>query len=391
VIDQMPTCLRDHPDRPRPLKPSAEECFKKSLALAPDQVETHEELFRYYRQHDQDDKAVRAANDLLARFPDRVEALADLGELHMNQQRYAEALTCFQRALKNNPLDRRLRERVSAAHLYVARTHAEAGRFDEARREYQASIAIGEGNHSAALCKWAACEFKAGDTARGEELLQKALAELGDAGNELAVAYSMLIEVIRLKLPGTYKTRFNKIFNEGLAAPPTGKAAAELAANTASHQVAGITYHGQKTHQKKVLDYLKKAEKASFTEDELERLCRALLPLKSYRLANSYFALGQRKFPKNPMFPYLLAQNELGRGPGNFNPWQVRQALEKAEKLAQDLPRDKKQEELLERIRERLELVGSFNPFARIFGGDFDPFGYYDDDDDYEDEYEAGW
>ncbi|HKB39766.1 MAG TPA: tetratricopeptide repeat protein, partial [Gemmataceae bacterium] len=385
-VEGLPSFLRDHPDRPRPLKPTAEECFKKSLELAPDQVQTHEELFRYYRDNDQDGKAVQAAQELLARFPDHVETLTEVGDLLLKKHKYAEALDAFRRALKNNPLDRRLRGRVSTAHLYTARDHAEEERFDQARQEYQSALALSEGDTSTVLCKWAACEFKAGDTAKGEELLQQALAQ---AGNELAVNYSILIEVIRLKLPGSYKTRFNKSFNDGLAAAATGAAAAALAETTASHHAAGVTYHGQKTHQKKVLDYLRKATKASFTEQELERICNALLTLQSYRLTNTYTELGQRKFSKNPLFPYLEAVNEMGRGPGTFGPWQVHQLLEKAEKLARDLPPERRREELLEQIHIRLRAVDVLNPFGRLFGTVFDPFGFDDDEED-EDEYD-GW
>ena len=376
----LPPFLRNHPDRPKPLKPTAEECFRKSLELAPDQAETYEELFHLYRDREQDAKAVKVAEELLERFPDHVETLTELAELHMKRQEYDKALARFQQALKNNPLDRRLRRQVSSAHLYQARSFAEAEDFDAARREYQAALAMGEGDNSTVLCKWAACEFKAGDTSRGEELLQQAAAQ---AGNDLGIAYSMLIEVIRLKLPGTYKTRFNNAFNEGLAAPPTGKAAAALASVTASHHAASVTYYGQKTHQKKVLDYLKKAESATFTEDELETLCAALLTLKNSRLANTYTRLGQRKFPKNPMFPLLEAQNEMSRGPAVARHWVLRPLLEKAQKLAQDLPPDRKRQELLDQIGERLRLIDEMNPFSRLFGGGFDPFGdFYEEDDD---------
>jgi tetratricopeptide (TPR) repeat protein len=376
----LPPFLRNHPDRPKPLKPSAEDCFRKSLALAPDQAETYEELFRHYRSSGQDAKAIKVGDDLLARFPDRVETLAELGALHLKRQEYARALTCFQQALKNNPLDSRLRSQVSTAHLYHARSFAEAGDFASARREYQAALAMGTGGNSVVLCKWAACEFKAGDRNRGEELLQQATAQ---AGNELAVAYSMLIETIRLKLPASYKTRFNNAFNDGLAAPPSGKAASALADLTASHHCAGVTYHGQKTHQKKVLDYLKKAETAPFTEDELELLCHALVALKSYRLANTFTDLGQQRFPKNPQFPFLQAQNELSRGPAVMRPWVLRPLLEKAQKLAQALPPDRKWQELLDHIGERLRILEELNPFGRMFRDDFDPFGdFYDEDED---------
>src|SRR5262249_10059368 len=144
-------------------------------------------------------KARKAAEQLLQRFPNHVGTLQELGELLMEQEDYAEAVKVFERALKANPLDRRLRDELSNAHLFHARQHAEDKRFDQARAEYQAALAFSESrNNSSVYCKWAACEFKAGDTARGEELLQQALVQ---EGNRLAVAFSMLIESIRLKLP----------------------------------------------------------------------------------------------------------------------------------------------------------------------------------------------
>ena len=32
-MDELPPFLRDHPDRPRPLSPTAEKCFERSLEL----------------------------------------------------------------------------------------------------------------------------------------------------------------------------------------------------------------------------------------------------------------------------------------------------------------------------------------------------------------------
>ena len=39
AIPDLPPFLRDHPDRPRPLTPTAEQCFRHSLELAPDHLE----------------------------------------------------------------------------------------------------------------------------------------------------------------------------------------------------------------------------------------------------------------------------------------------------------------------------------------------------------------
>ena len=144
----------------------------------------------------------------------------------------SSSLELFQRALRVNPLDRRLREKVSSVHTYAARGHVEAGRFDAARAEYQAALAYREAaDATSVLCKWAACEFKAGDPARAEELLRQALAQ---PGSELAVAYSMVIEVIRLKLPRGLKQRFDRDFNEALGRPATAAAAAAVAETTAA-------------------------------------------------------------------------------------------------------------------------------------------------------------
>src|SRR5205085_11638090 len=117
-------------------------------------------------------KAIRPGRDLLERFPNHHEMLTELGALLMKENEYADALEIYERALKNNPLDRELRMRLGTAHTYNARGFAEKGEYDEARREYQAALDLEGKDSGAVLCKWAACEIKAGDEARGEELLQ---------------------------------------------------------------------------------------------------------------------------------------------------------------------------------------------------------------------------
>src|SRR5262249_20612257 len=156
-----------------------------------------------------------------------VETLKRLGGLLMKKQQYAEALESFQRALKANPLQRELREQVGTAHTFKARQDADAGRFDEARAGYQAALAYEEGSSKyTTRCKWAACEIKAGKPERGEELLAQAHS---DEGNRLAVAFSMLIETIRFKLPKPLKDRFDKEVKECIAQLPTAQGAAAIA------------------------------------------------------------------------------------------------------------------------------------------------------------------
>lgn len=376
----LPAFLRDHPDRPQPLKPSAEECFRRALELAPDLLEAHESLFRHHQTADHKDKAIKAGRALLAQFPDHLPTLLGLGDLLLHEGNYAQGLELFHRAFKANPLDPALRGRLGTAHLLQARAHAEAGRFEEARAEYRTTRTLLD-NRASVLCKWAACEFKAGDSARAEELLQEALAE---AGSRLALAHSMLIEVIRLKLPRTLKQRFDREFKEALAEPPTAVSAAAVADTVAAHHLGGITYHGQKTHDKKVMAYLDRACGVAFTEDQLEKVCVSLLRTKGWRLLRTYCHLGENRFPRSPQFPFFLAESYLALGPARCPGWRVWPLLEEVQRLAEAQPADERNRSLLEEVRKRRELLGVLNPFGGMFRTAFE--SVFGDDDDWDDD-----
>lgn len=383
----LPPFLRNHPDRPKPLKPGPEKCYEKSLQLAPDRLETHQALLDHFLKTEDNAKAEAAARRLLQHFPDHALTLEQLGDVLMKEEKYAEALHFFQQALNANPLEIRLRQKVSSAYAYHARGLAEQGQYEESRTAYQAALAMNDRrNPYAVLCKWAACEYKAGNNARGEELLQQAQSE---QGTRLAVVFSLLIETIRFKLT-KLKPKVNKEFNALLAEPPTGTAAAALASTVASLKQAGVKYHGQQTHEKKVLDYLDKArEKADFTEEELKAICAALLLLKKQKLLGDYIQLAQQRYPNNPFFFLAEVQFEVEQGPYRFNGWRARQALERARELATALPRGEEQQKLLQQVQQLEQALLLLNPFAGLLGGgmlDMLPldeiFGGDDEDDD---------
>jgi tetratricopeptide (TPR) repeat protein len=391
-IPDLPPFLRDHPDRPRPLKPSAPECFRRSLELAPDQLDAHEALLHYHKQEQDIPAAEEAARRFLEHFPEHVRALEELADIRGHQGDHAEALGLLQRALKVNPLDRSLRAKVGTEHLFNARSHAEAGRFAEARAEYQTALSYRQGkDESSVLCKWAACEFKARETARAEELLQRALTE---SGNHLAIAYSMVIETIRLKLPAALKNRFAKEFKRGLVEPPTAAAAVALVESTTVHQTAGVKYRGQKTHEREVLAYAEKALKVDFTEEQLESIANSLIDLKAIKVLRKFTSLGRRRYPRNALFPFLEAESYFSQGPYRFPAWKVQPLINQAAKLARDLPPDEKQKALLEKIEQYQQMLGLssylFSPqslgileemFEQVLAGEEDA------DDDYDEEY----
>jgi hypothetical protein len=86
------------------------------------------------------------------------------------------------------------------------------------------------------------------------------------------------------------------------------------------------------------------------------------------------------------MFPFLEAESYLRLGPDRCPIHTVRPLLEQARRLAEKLPRDPRQQELLEKIQEGEEFIRSLNPFLAMleggFGGMLDPFGDKDDEDE---------
>jgi tetratricopeptide (TPR) repeat protein len=375
---RMPRHLRDLPGA-RQLRPSAEQCFQRAAELAPDLLEPYQALFDYHRAEGHDEKAAAAARRLLNHFPDHVPTLEALGDLSTHNDEQAEALALYKRALSGNPLDRRLRSKVMAAHLGCARILATAKSFEPARQEIQAALALEGGVADLVLlCRAAAVELKAGDEARAEDLLTQAR----QRGPGELVSYRMLTEVARLKLPKSLKTRFEGEFAAVLTGPPSGAVAARLLDTTAALSEAA-PYVGQKTHQKKVLTYLERAKKADFAEDELKLTCTALLHLEAVRLAQYYVNRGRDEFPKNPHFPYLAAMLHFRKGREDLHVWAVRPLLQEAERLARALPPTPELKKMLDDVGARLQALGALNPFGTGFFEDF--FGFDDEDDEDDD------
>ncbi len=385
-VARMPAFLRDYPDRPEPLDPPAEKCFRKSLELAPDLLPAHEALFQHEIHEERLAHAIKAGQALLEKFPDHVPTLEKLAKLFLDKEKPQESLELLQRALKNNPLNRQLRSQVATAHLHCARAAVEAREFDEARRHYQLALEFEDRQRPTfILCKQAACEFKAGETARAEKLVQEARS---GAPSALAVSFSMLIEVSRLKLPKPLKTRFEKEFTEGLGQPAQPVDVVELVELAMSHHVSGVQYTGSKTHFKKVQTYAEKARtRLAFTEDQLERICQALIGLEAgVRSIKGYLRLGQTRYHNNPVFDLLEMEFEAKDSPDLLHVVSSRYRMEEITRKISALPEGPRKESLQKRMDQLKQLIDAMSPLGGMpfppFFDIFDPFGDDDDDDE---------
>ncbi len=368
------------PPRPRNLKPSAEQCLQRCIALAPDLLEPYRELLAFHLAEGHHAKAEKAARQLLERFPEHAPTLETLAELRRRHRDHAEALELMQRALHANPLDRETRRKVAHAHLEEARALIEAKRYDEARQQAQAAETLfGTAPFGVQVVR-AACELKAGESARAEELLQEVRSQGADP---LSVAYAMLVESVRGKLPAGLKKRFDEEFKAGLAQPPSPVAAVSLLKLVRDLEEADISYFGQKTHTKKAIEYAVAAD-ADATESQREELVSLLVDLGSYRNAIRLSRRAAARFPHNPFFPYFEAVNEMNQRDEEVEVWRVRPLLEQAERLARAAPVGPRTQRLLNDIQERLRDLDALDPFGammrrRFFGPDGDEDGQEDE------------
>jgi tetratricopeptide (TPR) repeat protein len=359
-----------------PLDPPAEKCLQKSLELAPDLLETHEAMVHHHLEAKREGKTEKAARQLLKHFPDHVPTLELLSDLRRKRGDYAAALELIEQALRGNALDRRLRRKVSDAHLLLARAHVEAGRFDEARQQFQAALDQSSGaDGGMVLAYWAACEFKNDKPDKAEELIQQALAR---TSAPVGISYLLLTEVLRLKLDRALKTRFDRDLKSGLATPNVD-GAVFLTRILAGLQTGGVKYIGQKGHTQKVLSYIHKTRNLDFTEPQLEELCRNLLDMEAYTQARRFAEIGERSYRESAVFPYLHALAWIRQEARRVSAWQVVPMLKRARDLAQSQPSNERRDRMLEDIDKHLH---ELNPFDLDFLGRMFGFGEEEDDDD---------
>jgi tetratricopeptide (TPR) repeat protein len=372
-----PFGLFGRPERPRALNPGPEQCLGHSIDLAPDLLEPYQKLLGYHLDEDHEAKAEKTARQLLERFPEHAPTLEKLADLRRRRGDAAEALLLLQRALHANPLDREMRRKVAQAHLEAARSLIAAKQYDEARQQTQAAETLFGTPLSDVLCVRAACDFKAGEVDRAEKVLQ----ELRGRGEEpLGVAYAMLVEAARCKLPPAIKKRFEQEFKTGLEQPPSPAAAVMLLRLVWDLEVADVTYHGQKTHAKKAIDYAIRAGENAPTESQLGELSSLLGELKAFRNAGRLAERGAARFPHNPLFPFFQACNFMRQEGVDVRVWRVRPLLEQAERLARSEANAGRYPGLLDDIHERQRALDALNPFEAMMRQEF--FGPEDEDED---------
>ena len=350
-------------DRPG-FKPAAEECYRKSLEIAPESLATHWALFEYLlEQPGKQRQAFKAGKELLERFPDHVETLEALGSLCQGELRLEEACEFLQRALQVNPMASTLRRNLSKVQEMLARQHSVGKCFDDARAACQAAMQLyDQPGKYFLLCLASIIELKAKNSQGHEELLAQAVKE---APYRLPVVFALMCESIRQKLTPAQRKPFAQEFQTALADTVDPGVIPALIGMLNIQRMAGFPYTGQKTHEKKILALFEKAPNAHYAEETLEDLYNVLLDLDATKVVKRSLAQARRRFPDNPWFMLMQAELLLAGGRPHDR-YRTEAMLRNVRKLTEELPRGDRQQALLERLQEAEEAVRAFSGLHSI-------------------------
>ena len=167
------------------------------------------------------------------------------------------------------------------------------------------------------------------------------------------------------KLKPADKRAADKLFAEEMAKPPTPLEANQLVAAYDSYHIDGVTYRGQKTHEKKVLDHAQKAVPADAPEEDFERLCELFVLKREWKRALKLAKALSDRFPRNPYF--VIAHAEA-MAETNARPYYVSGRVEHARRLVEAAtePRHKALADRVEALRR--EVASPFDFLDGFFG-----------------------
>lgn len=316
------------------LQLSEEECYLRASKLAPDLIEPLEQLFQLHKERGRFAHAIAIGKRIVEEFPAQAATLESLAEICHDEGEFDDAYTFAQRALDANPLNKLLRRRFCELRLIKARTLAKLGKWPKAREELDETIKLSDDGGSLSVRAFgAALAFKAGD----EELAQRRANEAASI-DPLAGNFALTVEAARCKLSKPIKSGFESQFADALTQSRSARSASLIAQAYQSISTDG-SYLGAKGHEKKIRAYLEAVIADCPDEAHLQELCGALTGPVWMRLLRRAAAQGQKRFPRNPHFPYFEAAALMeADGRKAVATWRIDPLLEKSLRLAQASP-----------------------------------------------------
>ena len=362
-------------DQTAPLNPSAEQCYEKAIALAPDRLASYIPLFDLYRRDGKLAKAKKLGQQMLKRFPEHADTFDALGELCLEAKDYKKAQEYFEKSIQANPLDLELRGKLARARQNFGLMLTLEKNHDLARTQYEKALQLWDGPKTPVLCQWAVAELAAGNAPRAEELIAQALAE---SDQRLACRYALVGASVRAKLASRQKKQIAADLKAALTLAPTpAEILVLLESAAAQRRVHDEAFHGQKTQEKTILKFLDTIHFDAFGEEQLQRLTNGLRTLNARRPWLKCLNYAWWRFQANPFFPlsfvdyYLTANREPDTR-------QAHRYIAAARRLVEELPRGEQQQRYLDTIQEKEKLIAELSArdpsMMDVFGRIFDDF-----------------
>jgi tetratricopeptide (TPR) repeat protein len=377
-VGLLPMLPFDPIEKPKPLRPGAEECLRKSIELAPDWLEPHAALFEELQETNKPAQAIQAGYKLLKLFPDHLPTMVSLATLERQGGHIEKAERLMEQAFDSNPLDRNLKRQFGRTRRLLGLKLTEQGKYEEARAAFQSALELIEPiDDLMPLCGWAACEYKAGDASRAGELVARARQR---EENRPAIDAYMTALATAFKLPKQIKSSFDKSFKEWHSATLTAGQAAGLALLFSRYDADDFEYHGRKSHEKKALALVGKAVNQQFTEPEMVRFGAALTELSAVRMLRQFAIRWKRKFPASPHPLLFEIDSYLSADDSRWPLWRLKPLAHRAKQLAEQLPAGAERDAALARIEDLLQQFHDLNPFSSLLGQFAGGFGEGRDD-----------
>ena len=209
-------------------KQKAIEFLERSLRLAPRHRPTFELLAETYQEWKQPEKVEETYRRILDLFPEDLEALSSLADVHHVKNEPALALDYLQRARKLKPLDEDLLTREISARISLARSLALEKRWDEGRAQFAIieQLDPARNRDSVYVARKSVFETKAGQRDAADRYEKEALALLVEPTPLWLVLH---VESIRFKLTKATQKHYADLFKKDLKKKCRSETAAAMA------------------------------------------------------------------------------------------------------------------------------------------------------------------
>ncbi len=351
--------------KPKPLEPSAELCYTRAATLAPDWNEANRHVCLDVLDVGKTAAAEAAIRRYLALQPGDLAGVRSLADLLSQEGRTEEATDYWLKAISINPLDEATRMRAASAILALARRKLAAGAPAEASAVLDHHATLLEERSPATTAALRSVIFM--KERKPDEAAAARQVALTRPGTRLCSAYHILVDSQLAKLKPPEQRAAEKLFADELTPAPKPLEVNLLIAAYDSYHLERISYRGQKSHEKKVLDQVARCIEAEAPEIDFECLASFLAARHQWKLVKNFTDACIKRFRSNPAFYYFRCEAGLETGERHYK---ISDRLHKAKQLAEKSTEPRHQG-LLEPINEMLkEVAPRFNFLDAFFNRD---------------------